>query len=140
MPAGWTRDDLEALLAQPAFLDEFDVLVLSSQAPAPKPDPAIYLYAQDQLPPPPVAIGTTAFVGELLSEIANDPTNPTQGARAAGMQGIYLSGGSPSPLADFSVASLTALLGVASESCHVFHDGFELGNADAWSNCIGCET
>jgi hypothetical protein len=71
VPAGWTRDDLETLLLEPQFLDEFDVLVLSSQAPAAKPNPAIYSYAHGLLPAPLPAIGATAFVGETLSEIAN---------------------------------------------------------------------
>ncbi len=58
VPAGWDRSDLEALLAQPAFLDEFDILVLSSEAPAAKPDPAIYTHAYDQLAlPRPVSRG-----------------------------------------------------------------------------------
>ncbi len=43
----------------------------------------------------------------LLSEIANSQVSPTSGARAAGMVGIHFSAAAPSPLADFTVASLT---------------------------------
>lgn len=138
VPAGWDREDLEALLAQPEFLDEFGLVVLSSQAPAAKPDPAIYAFAHAALPAPTLAIGRTAFVGETLAEIANAESNPTLGARAAGMRGIHLSSGAASPLADFTVASLTALLGVATESCFVFLDGFESEGTGGWSGCTGC--
>ena len=50
-------------MQQPTFLDEFDALVLSSEAPAPKPDPAIYTFAYGQLPlpPPTSAIGRTGW-------------------------------------------------------------------------------
>jgi FMN phosphatase YigB (HAD superfamily) len=131
VPAGWTREDLEAVMAQPEFLDEFDVLVLSSQAPAPKPNPAIYIHAHGLLPTP-VPIGQTAFVGETLSEIANTQNNPTSGARAAGMVGIHLSGAAPSPLADFTIASLAALPPLAESSCALFRDGFESGGTAQW--------
>lgn len=133
VPAGWTRDDLENLMAQPEFLDEFDVLVLSSLAPAPKPDPAIYTFAHGQLPTA-VPIGQTAFVGETLGEIANLETNPTEGARSVGMIGIHLSTDPPSPLADHTVApdDLPAIVTIVQESCPVFTDGFESGDTDAW--------
>lgn len=131
VPAGWTREDLEAVMAQPEFLDEFDVLVLSSQAPAPKPNPAIYTHAHGLLPTP-VPIGQTAFVGELLSEIANSQTNPTSGARAAGMVGIHLSGAAPSPLADHTIATLAALPPLAESLCAMFRDGFETGGTAQW--------
>ena len=84
VPAGWDRSDLEAILEEPEFLDEFDVLVLSSEAPAPKPSPLIYSYAHEQLSAPAPAITETAFVGETLSEIADSEINPTLGARAVG--------------------------------------------------------
>lgn len=136
--AGWTREDVEALMQQPAFLDEFDALALSSEAGASKPAPAIYLYAFGLLDPPQPGIGLTAFVGETLSEIANTETNPTTGARAVGMTGIHLSGAAPSPLADHTIANLTALLDIATESCFVFVDGFESEDTTAWSSCAGC--
>lgn len=131
VPPGWTREDLEAAMAQPEFLDEFDVLVLSSQAPAPKPNPAIYTHAHGLLPTP-VPIGQTAFVGENLAEIANSQVSPTSGARAAGMVGIHLSGAAPSPLADFTIASLAALPPLAESLCALFRDGFETGGIAQW--------
>ena len=134
VPAGWTRDDLEAILADPSFLDEFDVLVLSSQAPAPKPDPAIYTFAHGLLPLP-VAIPRTAFVGETLGEIADLEVDPTEGARAVGMVGIHLSDAPPSPLADFTVPTddLPAVAAIVRDSCALFEDGFESGDTSAWS-------
>lgn len=126
VPAGWTREDLEALLVEPAFLDEFEVVVLSSQAPAAKPDPQIYQHAHGLLSAPP-SIGESAFVGETLSEIANSVSNPTLGARAAGMIGIHLSATAPSPLADFTIPinDLPAIVGLVEQQCRVLADGFE---------------
>ncbi len=127
VPSGWTRDDLDAVMAQPSFLDQFEVLVLSSQAPASKPNPLIYTHAHGLLPTP-VPIGQTAFVGELLSEIANSQFNPTSGARATGMIGIHLSSGAPSPLADYTVApnALPSIVGLVENLCApLFGDGFE---------------
>lgn len=142
VPAGWTRGDLETLLLEPAFLDEFDVLVLSSQTPGPvqKPNPLIYSYAHGLLPPPLPPIGATAFVGETLAEIANAQVAPTLGARAAGMVGIHLSDTAPSPLADYTIttADLADVLGIVGATCTVFIDGFESSNADEWSSCFGC--
>ena len=140
VPAGWTRGDLEALLQQPAFLDEFDVLVLSSQAPASKPNPAIYTFAHGQLAAPRPEIGATAFVGESLSEIADAATSPTLGARAAGMVGIHLSDAAPSPLADYTLATsdLADILGIVDATCPVFSDDFESADASNWSSCAGC--
>lgn len=134
VPAGWTRDDLEAILADPGFLDEFDVLVLSSQAPAPKPDPQIYLHTHGMLPTA-VPIGQTAFVGETLSEIADSETNPTSGARAVGMIGIHLSDDPPSPLADYTIptAGLLELVTLRENLCAIFADGFESGDTSQWS-------
>jgi FMN phosphatase YigB (HAD superfamily) len=138
VPAGWTRDDLEAVLAEPEFLDEFDVVVLSSQAPAPKPNPLIYLHAHGLLPTP-VPIELTAFVGENLVEIANSQNNPTLGARAAGMVGIWVSNGAPSPLADHTIpsAGLSALVPLHQSLCALFADGFEDGDTGAWSGVTG---
>lgn len=138
VPAGWTRANVEALMQQPAFLDEFDALALSSEAGASKPAPAIYLYAFGLLAPPQLGVDRTAFVGETLSEIANTEIDPTTGARAVGMTGIHLSSGAPSPLADHTIANLTALLGIATESCFVFVDGFESEDTGTWSGCTGC--
>lgn len=105
VPAGWDLDDLRAILAQPEFLDEFEVVILSSQAPAPKPNPAIYTFAHQALPEPRPPITSTAFVGETLSEIGNSVINPTQGARAVGMVGIHLSDLPPNPIADYTIPS-----------------------------------
>ena len=126
VPPGWTRADLDALMAEPAFLDEFDVLVLSSQAPAAKPDPRIYTHAHGLLPTP-VPIAQTAFVGETLTEIANSQHTPTSGARAVGMIGIHLSSDPPSPLADYTIApdALPAIATLVGNLCPVFGDGFE---------------
>jgi FMN phosphatase YigB (HAD superfamily) len=124
VPAGWDRDDLEGLIAEPAFLDEFDVLLLSSQAPAAKPNPAIYTHAHGLLAAPRPPIGATAFVGETLAEIANSAT-PTTGARAAGMLGIHLSTAMPSAFADATIASLDGLVELIDAGCPLFQDGFE---------------
>jgi FMN phosphatase YigB (HAD superfamily) len=130
VPPGWDISDLEAVLATPEFLDEFDVVILSSQAPAPKPNPAIYTFAHGQMPAAP-PITETAFVGETLGEIANAETNPTLGARAVGMIGIHLSDLPASPLADFTVAT-DDLPAVAQLACPIFGDGFESGDTTAW--------
>ena len=137
-PAGWHRPDLEAILQQPAVLDEFDVLTLSSEAGVAKPAPAIYTMAFAALPLPGLGIGRTAFVGESIAEIADAASNPTLGARAAGMVGIHLSSAAPDPRADHTIANLTALLAIATESCYVFLDDFEDGSTTAWSACTGC--
>jgi FMN phosphatase YigB (HAD superfamily) len=139
VPGGWTREDLEAILLEPELLDEFDVLTLSSQAPAPKPDPAIYQFAHAALPTP-VPIGATAFVGETLSEIANAEVSPTLGARAAGMIGVHVSSAAPSPLADFTIApdDLPQVLAVVDVTCTALVDGFESGDTSAWTGCFGC--
>jgi FMN phosphatase YigB (HAD superfamily) len=133
VPAGWDRDDVEGIMQQPTFLDEFDALALSSEAGVSKPQPGIYTYAYALLDPPQAGIGRTAFVGETLAEIANAESNPTLGARAVGMSGIHLSSAAPSPFADFTIANLTALLAVATESCFVFVDGFESGDKGGWT-------
>lgn len=131
VPSDWTLEDLEAVLEEPEFLQEFDPVVLSSQAPASKPDPAIYTFAHDQLPVV-VPITETAFVGETLAEIANDELSPTSGARSVGMIGIHLSDAPPSPLADFTVPS-DDLPAIAELVATVFTDGFETGDTEAWS-------
>lgn len=139
VPAGWTRDDLEAVMAEPEFLDEFDVVVLSSEAPAPKPNPQIYLHAHGLLPTV-VPIERTAFVGENLAEIANAQNNPTLGARSVGMVGIWVSNGAPSPLADHTIASagLSALVPLHQSLCAlVFTDDFESGDTSDWSDSTG---
>ena len=133
VPADWTLDDLLAVLAEPDFLDEFDVVVLSSLAPASKPAPEIYTFAHGMLPTP-VAIGDTAFVGETLSEIADSEDAPTSGARATGMVGIHLSDAPPSPLADFTIPTdaLTDIVTLREGLCTVFTDGFESGDVGVW--------
>ena len=119
VPAGWDLDDLRALLAEPEFLDEFEVVILSSQAPAPKPNPAIYTFAHGSLAEPRPPITSTAFVGETLNEIGNHATNPTQGARAVGMVGIHLSDLPPSPLTDYTIPtdSLRFVTQIVDDSC-----------------------
>jgi FMN phosphatase YigB (HAD superfamily) len=102
VPAGFTLDDLRALLADPSLLDRFDVVQLSSEASAPKPAPSIYLEAHAALAGAP-PIERTAFVTEELSGIADRADDPTLGARAAGMVGVFLST-TPSPLADHTIA------------------------------------
>ncbi len=133
VPPGWTREDLEAILVEPEFLDEFSVLVLSSQAPAPKPDPAIYTFAHSQLTAP-IPITEAAFVGETLSEIANDVNNPTEGCRAVGMIGIHLSDLPPSPLADYTIPTndLPQVAAIVESVNGIFADGFESGDSSAW--------
>lgn len=139
VPPGWTRADLEAILLQPEFLDEFDVLTLSSQAPASKPNPAIYTFAHAALPTP-VAITACGFVGETIGEIANTQIAPTLGARSVGMIGVHLSSTAPSPLADFTLApdALPAILAVVDTTCAILRDGFESGDTSAWDSCSGC--
>ena len=137
VPGDWTLQDLEAVLDDPSFLDEFDVVVLSSKAPAAKPDPQIYLFAHGLLPTP-VDIENTVFVGETLSEIADAEADPTEGARAVGMIGIHLSDDPPSPLADFTLPTdgLTDLLPLHDSLCTVFADDFESGDTSAWSLAV----
>jgi FMN phosphatase YigB (HAD superfamily) len=126
VPAGFTRPQLEALLADPGFLNQFDVLVLSSQAPAAKPSPLIYQHAHGLLPLP-VAITDTAFVGETLTEIGNSAVAPTSGARATGMIGIHLSTAAASPLADHTIRPdhLPDVAALVASLCSVSADGFE---------------
>jgi len=101
---GSTEDDLRDILVNPDLLDEFDVVLLSSQATSlPKPDPGIFneAYALLRSPPP---IEEVVFVTEELDHIANVEVAPTQGAKAAGMLGVHLSEGAPSPLTDYTFA------------------------------------
>lgn len=132
VPAGFTREDLEALLEQPQLLDAFEVVVLSSQAPAPKPNPAIYLHAHGLLTAAP-PITRTAFVGETLAEIANVAVNPSSGARAVGMIGIHLQAGATSPLADFGIHPLLQLLELHQQQCQLLVDGFESAGGSAFA-------
>lgn len=134
VPADWTIEDLEALMATPEFLDEFEVVILSSEAPAAKPDPAIFLHSQAQLPDPP-AIYRSVFVTETLGHIADAETNPTEGARASGMVGIHLSDGAASPLSDYTIATddLAAIVGIVeSHGQPLFCNGFESGDTSGW--------
>ena len=100
VPADWERADLEALLVDPAILDRFSVVMLSSQATQPKPDPIIFTEAVALLADPP-ALSRTAFVTEEADHLA-DADPPTQGAQAAGMIGVHLAVAA-SPLADHTV-------------------------------------
>jgi len=104
VPSTWTIEDVRALLAEPTFLDRFDVVLLSSEATAnPKPNPAIYLEALALLPMP-VPAAEAVFVTEELPDIA-DAEPPTRGARAAGLVGVHLSDTTPDPLADHTVTT-----------------------------------
>jgi FMN phosphatase YigB (HAD superfamily) len=124
--AGFTRAQLNALMANPAFLDEFEVVLMSSEAPASKPNPAIYTHAHGLLANAP-PITEVAFVGETLSEIANTEVNPTSGARSVGMIGIHLSSAAPSPRANFTIApnQLPQIVTLVQDQCRLHADGFE---------------
>jgi len=103
-PPEFTRQDLEDLLVDPGFLDEFELVLLSSEAASPpKPEPAIFVEAHGSLVDAP-PIDEVAYVSENLAEVADQALAPTQGARAAGMLGIHLSAAAPSPLADYTIA------------------------------------
>lgn len=96
---GWDLQDLRDVLATPSMLDAFEVVLLSSQASSPpKPSAAIYAEAHALLVDGP-PIEQTAFVTETLDDIADQAVAPTEGARAAGMFGVWLGDG-PTPLAD----------------------------------------
>lgn len=114
-PPGWTRVDLAARMEDPAFLDEFEVVVLSSEAGTWKPDPEIYFHALSLLAAPPPA-AHAAFVTETLAHIGDAAESPTEGARAAGMVGIHLSAAPPSPLADHTVAALGEIAAIVADS------------------------
>ncbi len=104
VPATWTIEEVNALLAEPTFLDRFDVVLLSSEAESrPKPSPDIFLEALALLPEP-VAAGQALFVTEELPDLA-DAEPPTRGARAAGLVGVHLSDATPDPLADRTVTT-----------------------------------
>ncbi len=124
VPLSWTRQDLENILADPSFLDEFDAVILSSQAPADKPDPAIFTFAYAQIANA-APITQTAFVTETIEHIANSQTSPTLGARSVGMIGIHLSDLAPSNLTDFTIPSndLTAIDSI--RNTVMFCNGFE---------------
>jgi hypothetical protein len=109
VPAGFTRAQLDALMADPSFLDEFEVLLMSSEAPAAKPNPAIYTHAHGLLSDAP-PITQTAFVGETIAEIANTATSPSSGARA-----------------DFTIApdQLPQLVPLIQDQCRLHANGFE---------------
>ena len=136
-PPDWTRKDLEAAMATPEFLDEFEVVLLSSEANSPpKPDPAIFAEAHGLLNSP-HPIDRAAFVTETLGEIANTEDNPTLGARAAGMVGIHLSSAAPSPLAEYTVHpdQLGDIVPIVALGL-LFCDCFESGDTAAWSATV----
>jgi FMN phosphatase YigB (HAD superfamily) len=124
VPLSWTRQDLENILVDPSFLDNFDAVILSSQAPADKPDPAIFVFAHAQISNA-APITQTAFVTESLEHIANATINPTIGARATGMIGIHLSDLIPSELTDYTIPTndLTFIDGILNQQ--IFCNGFE---------------
>jgi hypothetical protein len=106
--ASWDEQDLRDLLVNPELLDEFDLVLLSSEADSPpKPDPAIFVEAHGLLPGAP-PIERVAFVTEETGDLADQASAPTEGARAAGLVGVLLSE-SPSPLADHQVSSLAEI-------------------------------
>lgn len=132
-PGGWTLADLQAAMANPSFLNEFEVVLLSSEATAPpKPDPAIFLEAHSLLTNAPPLI-QTAFVTETLGHIANLESNPTVGSRAAGMVGIHLNSGAPSPLSEYTVHPDQMGDVVTVVESRVFCDGFESGDTAGWT-------
>jgi choice-of-anchor B domain-containing protein len=109
VPSTWTRADLEARLESPEFLDEFEVIVLSSEAPAQKPDPAIYTHALSLLPNPP-PVSHVAFVTETPEHIiGTNAMGEPVGAQAVGMVGILKAPGT-SPDADHMVPNLTSII------------------------------
>lgn len=126
VPAGFTRAQLNALMADPSFLDEFEVVLMSSEAPAAKPNPAIYTHAHGLLANPP-AIIDVAFVGETITEIGNAAVAPNSGARAVGMIGIHLSSAAPDARADFTIPpnQLPQLVPLVQAQCRLHTDGFE---------------
>ena len=126
VPAGFTRAQLDALMADPTFLDEFEVVLMSSEAPAAKPNPAIYTHAHGLLAAAP-PIDAVAFVGETITEIANTAISPSSGARAVGMIGIHLSNAAPDARADFTILpdQLPQLVTLVRNQCLVHADGFE---------------
>jgi len=120
----WDLQDLESILVDPSFLDDFEVVILSSLAPASKPDPAIFNYAYSQLINP-APITQTAFVTETLSHIGNSIANPTLGARATGMIGIHLSDLPPSSYTDYTIPSNNLLEIDTIINSLIFCNGFE---------------
>lgn len=126
VPAGFTRSQLNALMADPSFLDEFEVVLMSSEAPAAKPSPAIYSHAHSLLANAP-PITHVAFVGETITEIANTEVAPSSGARAVGMIGIHVSSAAPDARADFTIPpnQLPLLVPLIEEQCRLLADGFE---------------
>ena len=140
VPPGFTRAQLDALMADPSFLDEFEVLLMSSEAPAAKPNPAIYTHAHGLLAnAPPIA--QTAFVGETIAEIANTATSPSSGARAVGMIGIHLSAAAPDPRADFTIPpnQLPQLVPLVRDQCRLHADGFEAAGKFATTTAISSD-
>jgi len=106
-PAGWTRSDLEAILDDPSFLDEFEVILLSSEAPCSKPCLGIYEHALSLLPNPPPKFHV-AFVTEEIDHITNASGT---GAQGAGWRGI-LKSTTPSPDAEFNITNLSEIPGI----------------------------
>ncbi len=98
----WDMDDLRDLLVDPSILDLFDVILLSSLAESrPKPDPAIFVEAVGLLDPAP-EISTTVFVTEEEEDLT-DGEPPTEGAQAAGMIGVLVTGRATSAPVDHTL-------------------------------------
>ena len=105
VPDGFSTQDLRDLLEEPDLLDEFDLVLLSSQTTAnPKPDPAIFSAAHELLQDAP-PLERTAFVTEELAHIADTERMPTLGARAAGMLGVHLTDAGHDARADHTIPS-----------------------------------
>ncbi len=140
VPAGFTRAQLNALMADPSFLDEFEVVLMSSEAPAAKPNPAIYTHAHGLLANPP-AITSVAFVGETITEIANTAVAPSSGARAVGMIGIHLASAAPDARADFTIPpnQLPQLVPLVRDQCRLHADGFEAAAKTASATAISSD-
>jgi hypothetical protein len=117
---GWDEQDLRDLLANPEMLDEFDIVLMSSQASSPpKPDAAIFVEAHALLSavvPSAPPIERTAFVTEETGDLADRASQPTEGARAAGLVGVLLSD-TPSDLADYTVSALSEIPGAPWLGC-----------------------
>lgn len=124
VPTDWDRQDLESILVDPSFLDDFEVVILSSLAPASKPDPAIFNFSYAQLSNP-APITQTAFVTETLAHIGNAINNPTLGARATGMIGVHLSDLPTSLYTNFSIPTDNLLEIDTIMNSLIFCHGFE---------------
>lgn len=98
----WDLQDLRDLRDEPGLLDAFEVVLMSSEATSPpKPSAEIFAEAATRLVDGP-PIGQIAFVTEEIGDLADSADAPTEGARAAGMFGVWMSDRS-SALADATI-------------------------------------